>query len=134
MIITDPLYLLQILLTSILGGIVRYLSEFLIKTQELDKLSIGLMVIHAIVGVFAGYMSFLVMSYFTTVEVAGIVAAGLGSFGGYGTLIWLVSQMKKKLVLMDKTEFATLQKNKKQEFDMGQKEDLETFDVDKKKL
>ena len=128
MTIVDPLYLLQILLTSILGGVVRYLSEFLIKTQELDKLSLGLMVIHAIVGVFAGYMSFLVMSYFTAIEVAGIVAAGLGSFGGYGTLIWLVSQMKKKLVLMDKTEFDTLQKRKKQEFDINQKEALETFD------
>ena len=128
MIINDPLYLLQVLLTSILGGIVRYLSEFLIKTQELDKLSIGLMVIHAIVGVFAGYMSFLVMSYFTTVEIAGIVAAGLGSFGGYGTLIWLVSQMKKKLVLMDKAEFETIQKRKKGEFDESQKERLEEFD------
>ena len=128
MTIVDPLYLLQILLTSILGGVVRYLSEFLIKTQEIDKLSLGLMVIHAIVGVFAGYMSFLVMSYFTAIEVAGIVAAGLGSFGGYGTLIWLVSQMKKKLVLMDKTEFDTLQKRKKQEFDINQKEALETFD------
>jgi fluoride ion exporter CrcB/FEX len=128
MTIVDPLYLLQILLTSILGGIVRYLSEFLIKTQELDKLSLGLMVIHAVVGVFAGYMSFLVMSYFTAVEVAGIVAAGLGSFGGYGTLIWLVSQMKKKLVLMDKVEFAALQKKNKGIFDADQKENLEDFD------
>ena len=128
MTIVDPLYLLQVLLTSILGGIVRYLSEFLIKTQELDKLSLGLMVIHAVVGVFAGYMSFLVMSYFTAVEAAGIVAAGLGSFGGYGTLIWLVSQMKKKLVLMDKAEFETIQKKKKGEFDESQKERLEEFD------
>jgi fluoride ion exporter CrcB/FEX len=103
--LTDPLYTLQIVLTSILGGIVRYLAEFLAKSQELDKLSLGLMIVHAIVGVFAGYMSFLVISYFTTTEVAGIIAAGLGSFGGYGTLTWLIHQMKKKLVLMDKTEF-----------------------------
>jgi fluoride ion exporter CrcB/FEX len=128
MTIVDPLYLLQILLTSILGGIVRYLSEFLIKTQELDKLSLGLMAIHAVVGVFAGYMSFLVMSYFTAVEVAGVVAAGLGSFGGYGTLIWLVSQMKKKLVLMDKSEFEILQKRKKDAFDSRQSANLDEFD------
>ena len=101
----DPLYTIQIFLTSILGGIVRYLSEFLIKTQELDKLSIGLMTIHAVVGVFAGYMSFLIASMFTNAEIAGIIAAGIGSFGGYGTLIFLVKEMKKKLVLMDKTEF-----------------------------
>ena len=105
----DPLYMIQIFLTSILGGIVRYLSEFLIKTQELDKLSLGLMTIHAIVGVFAGYMSFLIATMFTTAEVAGIIAAGIGSFGGYGTLIFLVREMKKKLVLMDKTEFEKYQ-------------------------
>jgi len=101
----DPLYTIQIFLTSILGGIVRYLSEFLIKTQELDKLSLGLMAIHAVVGVFAGYMSFLVVHMFTPAEIAGVIAAGIGSFGGYGTLIFLVKEMKKKLVLMDKTEF-----------------------------
>jgi fluoride ion exporter CrcB/FEX len=101
----DPLYTIQIFLTSILGGIVRYLSEFLIKTQELDKLSLGLMTIHAVVGVFAGYMAFLVCRLFTSAELAGTIAAGIGSFGGYGTLIFLVKEMKKKLVLMDKTEF-----------------------------
>jgi fluoride ion exporter CrcB/FEX len=113
------------MLTSILGGIVRYLSEFLIKTQELDKLSLGLMVIHALVGVFAGYMSFLVVSAFTTAEIAGILAAGLGSFGGYGTLIWLVKQMKKKLVLMDKSEFSEYQEKQKKSFDDGQKRALD---------
>ncbi len=121
----DTLYTLQIMLTSILGGIVRYLSEFLIKTQELDKLSLGLMVIHALVGVFAGYMSFLVVSAFTTAEIAGILAAGLGSFGGYGTLIWLVKQMKKKLVLMDKSEFSEYQEKQKKSFDDGQKRALD---------
>jgi fluoride ion exporter CrcB/FEX len=110
----DPLYTLQIVLTSILGGIVRYLSEFLVKTQDLDKLSIGIMIIHAIVGVFAGYMSFLIVSFFTTAEVAGIIAAGLGSFGGYGTLIWLIHQAKKKLVLMSESEFTEFQKEQKQ--------------------
>jgi fluoride ion exporter CrcB/FEX len=109
----DPLYTIQIILTSILGGIVRYLSEFLAKSQELDKLSLGLMTIHAIVGIFAGYMSFLVVSFFTTYEIAGIIAAGLGSFGGYGTLIWLIHQAKKKLVIMDKTEFEEFQKKHK---------------------
>lgn len=118
MILNDPLYTLQIILTSILGGIVRYLAEFLAKAQELDKLSLGLMVVHAIVGVFAGYMSFLVISYFTTAEVAGIIAAGLGSFGGYGTLMWLVHQMKKKLVLMDKSEFEEFAKRHKNESDI----------------
>ena len=121
----DPLYTLQIMLTSILGGIIRYLSEFLIKTQELDKLSIGLMIIHALVGVFAGYMSFLVASVFTTAEVAGVLAAGVGSFGGYGTLIWLVKQMKKKLVLLDKEAFDEYQEKQKDSFDDSQKRDLD---------
>jgi fluoride ion exporter CrcB/FEX len=105
MMTNDPLYLLQIIVTSILGGLVRYLSEFLVKTQELDKLSLGIMVIHVVIGLFSGYMSFLIAGWFTSIEVAGIIAAGVGSFGGYGTLIWLVKQMKKKLVLMDTSDF-----------------------------
>jgi fluoride ion exporter CrcB/FEX len=110
----DPLYTLQIVLTSILGGIVRYLSEFLARAQQLDKLSLGIMIIHAIVGVFAGYMTYLVVSLVTPAEIAGMIAAGLGSFGGNGTLIWLINQMKKKLVIMDKAEFEDFQlKHKK---------------------
>lgn len=101
----DAFYTLQIIVTSILGGIVRYLSEFLIKAQTLDKLSWGVLFIHAIIGVFAGYMSFLVASLFTSAEVAGVIASGLGSFGGYGTLVWLLNQAKKKLVLIDKNHY-----------------------------
>ena len=121
---SDPLYFLQILLTSILGGVTRYLSEFLVKAQELDKLSLGIMTIHAIIGVFSGFMCFLVISYFVSAEIAGIVAAGLGSFGGASTLTWLITQMKKKLVLMDQTNFSEYQKIQKTEFAQKQKQEL----------
>lgn len=105
---SDPFYTLQIILTSIFGGIVRYLVEFLVKAQELDKLSWGILVIYAIIGMFAGYMAFLVCSLFTTIELAGILAAGLGSFGSYGTLFWLLEKAKKKLVLVDAKEYKKL--------------------------
>lgn len=109
----DHWYTLQIILTSIMGGVVRYLSEILIKSQELDKLSLGIMAVHALIGIFSGYISFLVCSLFTTAEVAGVLAAGLGSFGGYGTLFWLIEQMKKKLIIIDQDEYETFMKGKK---------------------
>jgi hypothetical protein len=43
-------------------------------------------------------------------EAAAIIAAGLGSFGGYGTLFWLLEQAKKKLLLVDKSEYEAVKK------------------------
>jgi hypothetical protein len=97
----NTFFTLQIILTSLVGGIVRYLVEFLKKAQSIDKLSWGILLIHAIVGMFSGYMSFLLISIWSTAEIAGLMAAGLGSFGSYGILFWMLERAQQKLVMMD---------------------------------
>jgi hypothetical protein len=100
----NTFFTLQIIFTSLVGGIVRYLVEFLRKAQELDKLSWGILLMHAIVGMFSGFMSFLLVSLYTTTEIAGMLAAGLGSFGSYGILFWMLEKAQQKLVMMDKKD------------------------------
>jgi hypothetical protein len=100
------LQIIQVLLMSVIGGIVRYLVDLLRKAQNVNKLSLALLVTHAIIGMFSGYISFLVVSLFTTVEAAGIIAAGLGSFGSYSTLFWLLEKAKEKLVLLSDDEYS----------------------------
>lgn len=85
-----------------MGGIVRYLVDVIKKAEvSNDDISTKLMVMHAIIGTFAGFISYLVVSAFVTSFIPGLIAAGLGSFGSYGTLFWLLEQAKKRLVIMD---------------------------------
>jgi len=110
----NTFFTLQIIFTSLVGGIVRYLVEFLRKAQEIDKLSWGILLIHAIVGMFSGYMAFLLVSLYATSEVAGMLAAGLGSFGSYGVLFWMLEKAQQKLVMMDKSEQSKFEEFKEQ--------------------
>ena len=113
----NTFFTLQIIFTSLVGGIVRYLVEFLRKAQELNKLSWGILLIHAIVGMFSGYMAFLLVSLYATSEVAGMLAAGLGSFGSYGALFWMLEKAQQKLVMMDKDEQSQYEEFKDQHKD-----------------
>lgn len=94
----------QVIMISLMGGIVRYLVDFLSKAEEtVEDISIKLLIIHAIIGTFAGFLSYMLATYIISSFMAGLLAAGIGSFGSYGTLFWLLEFAKKRLVVMDES-------------------------------
>ena len=90
---------LTVILVSILGGIVRYLTEFIVEKEALRHLSFGMLVIHAIIGVFSGLMAYFIIAFMwpTAIFEACLLASGLGSFGSYGFLIWALKIASRRI-------------------------------------
>ena len=90
---------LLVVLVSLLGGIVRYLTEFIIEKEHLRHLSFGMLLIHSIIGVFSGLMAYFIVVFLwpTAIFEACLLAAGLGSFGSYGFLIWALKVASRKM-------------------------------------
>lgn len=89
-------------LVAMLGGVARYLDSY-IRTGDRPRL--GLLIAHALVSGFSGYMVAQAVIQFSTSW--AMVAAGVGGYLGTQGLDWLATVLRDKVIggtIPDKTE------------------------------
>lgn len=97
----EILFILQLFLIGIAGGIVHYLIEYLRNEDNSAKISTILMFANGFIGLFSGYMSFLFVSLFWQSDVVFFLAMGIGSFSGEGALRFILKMAKMRIEFVD---------------------------------
>lgn len=84
-----------LVILAMLGGIARYLDSY-IRTGTAPKF--GLMVAHALVSGFSGFMVAQTMLQFTTSTNWALIGAGVGGYLGTQGLDWIAAVMRAHFV------------------------------------